>query len=150
MNRAQGYLLVWTATGMLTGAASGLSGSVRGARDVVPLPASEMEQSLGGACPNITCASVTCRNRGCQQYGTFCHTIPFPGKCLKHIENNYARCTGTLAGMTCSETSGAGCVSVKVGDSVPGDNPCPEANCTVDTGSCGDLSYTCTATDCPS
>lgn len=120
-----------------------------------PLERLELSESLGG-CPNTGCESQSCNTNGsCIKQGLFyfaCSKFRNSSgtdKCLKLISNPFARCgdPGSKTGFSCSETSGGGCVSQKLGD-LNGEGECTATSCTVASGTCGNTKYTCTATGC--
>lgn len=113
----------------------------------------EQTGALGG-CPGSECQDETCDTATANCNGLYFAKCSMVGStyCIHHTATNFQRCGGSAPGKTCSETSGAGCVSVKLGNIVPGEEgqpgTCPAAACSVDSGTCSEVTYSCSSDDC--
>ena len=155
MNSAARVALLTIVIGCLIGSLTAIGVPPGAGSKARVLSLQELQQSLGGSCPDRGCENKTCATTGCSSTEQFCTKVASTTKCRKTLKNNYARCgaKGSKTGFTCTESSGNGCVTIKVGDQVPGQGgapaTCPETACDDDGGSCGDTWFTCTATACP-
>ncbi len=113
--------------------------------------AEELFNFIGGSCSNQKCVNQSCTDTSPSTCPTGANILckvsqADPNKCIKLAYDPFARC-GSGTGYDCTETSASGCISIWTGD-VDSGGDCPEANCSVSTGSCGNTRYTCTDTSC--